>query len=102
VGGLAEAIATTPGAAYTSEHPPTAECPLDLVDGAARYGLGMAIKVLLADDAALERLRICARHNVTAQHHRGAASANRSLCCRRNCGSDCGGWPVKCSNASVM
>ena len=52
--GLAEAIATTPGAGYTSEHLPTAECPLDLVDGAARYGLGIAIKVLLADDAALE------------------------------------------------
>ena len=54
MGGLAEAIATTPGAGYTSEHLPTAECPLDLVDGAARYGLGIAIKVLLADDAALE------------------------------------------------
>jgi hypothetical protein len=53
---LAEAIATTPGAGYISEHLPTAECPPDLVDGAARYGLGIAIKVLQADDAALERL----------------------------------------------
>ena len=39
---------------------------------------------------------------MTAQHHRGAASANRSFCSRRNCARDCGGRLVNSSNASLV
>jgi len=69
VSGLAEAIATTPGAGYTSEHLPTAECPLDLVDGAARYGPGICVKMLLAGARGDE-----AAHRDFLQQHRAMAT----------------------------